>query len=162
MSAEHAYYVQRAARWLRGTRKCRVVATEKAPPHIAQIPDAVGWSSNGYAIGVECKLSLADFRADRRKIHARQGWTVGHERWYLAPPGVLKPGLLAEGIGLIELHSHSIKVVVPAKCRLASMEERAQIIMLTHVAWHAAAHHFGQGKGRLASITADFSVLVQP
>lgn len=140
----HDYLVHRAARWLRGTRKCAVVATEKSPPQIMVIPDAIGWTRDGYSVVVECKVSREDYLADRRKISRKAGILLGDERWYLAPPGVLGASDMEPGVGLLELGSHSLRKIVKATCRGRSIAERAETIMLCHVAWHAVGHHFGR------------------
>jgi hypothetical protein len=140
----HAYLVHRAARWLRGTAKCAVVATEKSPPHIMVIPDAIGWTRDGYSVVVECKVSRADFLADKRKISRAAGILVGDERWYLTMPGVATPSDLEPGVGLIEMAGRSLRKVVKAARRGRPLAERAESVMLAHVAWHAVNHHFGR------------------
>lgn len=141
---QHSYLVQRAARWLRGTRKCAVVATEKDPGQIPVVPDAIGWTRDGYSVVVECKVSRSDFLADARKKSRALGIVLGDERWYLTAPGVVRPADLEPGVGLLELHGNTTRKVVRAVCRLSTLVERSETIMLAHVAWHAVNHHFGR------------------
>ena len=64
---------------------------------------------------VECKVSRADFRADRKKIiHGAPDTCPGQERWYLTPPGLVGAHEVPEGWGLAEAGARSVRVVVPA------------------------------------------------
>lgn len=98
----HDDLVDAAARWLRGTRKCSVVLAEltsSAP----MTPDAIGWEGPGWwGVLVEAKTSRSDFRADAKKPHRRMEGSPGQERWYLTPPGLLDPGEVPSGWGLLE------------------------------------------------------------
>lgn len=140
----HAYLVERAARWLRGTGGCAVVGTEKPVPELPVIPDAIGWTRSGYSIHIECKTSRADFMADRRKWLARMDASIGDERWYLAPKGVLLASDMPEGVGLLEVCGKVIRRTVPAVCRRKSLAERAEMIILCNLAWHAIGGHLGR------------------
>lgn len=64
----HEQLCARARRWLRGSRRCDPVFSNIAS--CREIPDAIGWSSccqwEGSTV-VECKTSLADFYADKKK-----------------------------------------------------------------------------------------------
>lgn len=101
----HQDLVRRAAKWLRSTRRCRLVITEIGAPWVAGIsPDAMGWKSNGWSILVECKSSRRDFLRDRSKSHRRLGLeTPGCERWYLCPKGIVAKDDLPPGWGLLDL-----------------------------------------------------------
>lgn len=88
MPETHAELVALAARWLRGTRKCSLVATERKPWSTDEHPDAIGWRPRGESILVEAKTSVADWLADLRKPH-RAGAGMGRERWFLTPWGLL-------------------------------------------------------------------------
>lgn len=93
----HDRLVSCAKRWLTHSKGCRVVAAELRSG-IFEEPDAIGWSSYGASILIECKVSRSDFFADRKK--SRTG--VGREKWYLTPPGLVKPHEVPEGWGLAE------------------------------------------------------------
>lgn len=100
----HAVLVDFARRWLYGTRKCSVVATERNCRRAEEAPDAIGWRPDGESILVECKTSVADYLADQRKPHrARAG--MGRERWYLTTAGLLAGRDLPTGWGWLELRS---------------------------------------------------------
>src|SRR5690242_17047993 len=86
----HAALVELAARWLRSTMKCSLVVAERLAPGALEAPDAIGWRYNGASILVECKTSLADWRADQKKpTRAGAASGMGRARWYLTPPGLL-------------------------------------------------------------------------
>jgi len=63
----HNELVERAGRWLLNTMRCKLVILEPKPISCDEHPDAIGWDRHGNSIVVECKISKADFYADRRK-----------------------------------------------------------------------------------------------
>lgn len=99
----HEELCERARRWLSGSRRCDPVFSNIAS--CREIPDAIGWSSccqwEGSTV-VECKTSIADFHADRRKYvtYARPGEAGEEPRgarfWYLTKRR-------AEEMGLVEV-----------------------------------------------------------
>lgn len=103
----HADLVKRAVSYLR-SRRCVLYGTEVRGSSVwtgskritPEIPDAIGWTYDGRCIVVECKTSRSDFLADQKKPH-RQGLGVGHERYYLAPVGVLTTADVPAGWGLL-------------------------------------------------------------
>lgn len=112
----HADLVKRAVRWLRSEHRCSIVLAEMtctAP----SIPDAIGWHGSFWSILVECKVSRSDFMADRKKlIHLDPDNAPGQERWYLTPPGILKPQDVPAGWWLAEVYEKRIvKVTAPVK-----------------------------------------------
>jgi hypothetical protein len=66
---------------------------------------------------VEVKVSRADFLRDAKKTHRHTGCGMGQERWYLAPPGILRAADLPEGWGLAEAHAGVVRVVKPARAK---------------------------------------------
>ena len=114
----HDELVERAARWLRVDCRCGLIATEPAST-AEETPDAIGWRY-GRTTLVECKTSRGDFRADATKPFRRDGARgMGDRRYYLTPPGLLRPEELPAGWGLVEAHPRRIAVVVqchPATC----------------------------------------------
>ena len=86
----HDELVQMAVRHLHGTRRCAVVIRERGSG--LEIPDVIGWGTAGFSIVVECKVSMPDFYADRKKLGRRgnPGLGMGQERYYLVPAGLLK------------------------------------------------------------------------
>lgn len=85
----HEQLVERAGRWLKNTRGCKLVIVGARPWSTAEHPDAIGWMPGGVSIVVECKASAADFRADRRKLWRKLTTGMGMYRFYLAPVDVL-------------------------------------------------------------------------
>lgn len=113
----HDDLVQRSVRWLRTTMKCGIVYAEIVTC-CPITPDAIGWYGN-WSILVECKRSRSDFRADRKKPHLIDpNAGPGQERWYLTPPGLVRPEEVPEEWGLAEVHPKSVrKVKQPSKGR---------------------------------------------
>lgn len=108
----HAELVQRAVTWLRGTMGCGVVFAEHTAGR--EHPDAIGWKWATWSIVVECKVSRADFFADRRKpSRASYEDRPGCWCYYLTPEGLIRPDELPPGWGL--LHAHARRVTVVAK-----------------------------------------------
>lgn len=106
----HAQLVERAVRWLRSYR-CGVVLSEQACAS-GEMPDAIGWKRACHSVLVECKVTRADFLADRGKpfrLKPEQG--VGSERFYLTPPALVKIEELPVGWGLLELRRGRIEMV---------------------------------------------------
>lgn len=119
MTMTHAELVVRAERWLK-QRGCGVVIRDpfQSWTESGEQPDAIGWR-DGISILVECKVSRADFLADKTK-HFRLDPTKGMGDWrfYLTPPGVASPEDLPAGWGLIYALPRQIKQVqgVPSNC----------------------------------------------
>ena len=110
----HALLVKKAAAWLRSIG-CRVVLTERTTGK--EFHDAIGWKPHWRGAPtsyvVECKVSVSDFRADRRKA-SRKSYDVrpGQHCYYLTPVNLLKVDRsgwpleakgLPDGWGLLEL-----------------------------------------------------------
>ena len=67
------------------------------------MPDAIGWKRTQHSVVVECKVSRADFLADREKPFRRKPELgLGCERFYLAGPGLIHVDELPQGWGLLE------------------------------------------------------------
>lgn len=70
---------------------------------------------------VECKISRADFLADRDKTFRQKPETaMGCERFYLAPAGLLKLGELPAGWGLLELRGREIELMQTSAGKMRS------------------------------------------
>lgn len=54
-------------RWLRFERRCPIVLSERTPRPIAGRPDVLGITCARFAIEIEIKATLADYRADQQK-----------------------------------------------------------------------------------------------
>lgn len=117
----HAELVQRAARWLRNTKRCGLVLTEFVAGSAREIPDAIGWTHGGkWSYLVECKTSVGDFYAERRKPAKRSEWlygAIGRERYYLTERGVLGAERVKKnrpGWGLLEVRGRQVRVILKA------------------------------------------------
>ena len=123
MKAEmtHADLVKRAGRWLRNTINCGVVFEELVSA-TTEIPDAIGWASQKSVL-VECKTSLADFRADKKKWHRSHGKddALGMWRFYMAPTGIIPIDEIPDGWGLYEVDGR--RVVHAGGLRYANMKQ---------------------------------------
>jgi hypothetical protein len=113
----HAQMVERAVQWLRSYR-CGVVLSEQACAS-GEMPDAIGWKQACHSVLVECKITRADFLADREKpFRRRPERGVGSERFYLTPPGLIKLEEMPPGWGLLEYRRGHIEMLHPAKKNL--------------------------------------------
>jgi hypothetical protein len=109
----HAQLVQRAVAWLRSYR-CGVILSEQACVS-GEMPDAIGWKQACHSVLIECKISRADFLADRDKPFRRKPTSaLGCERFYLTPPAMLRAEELPPGWGLLECHLRKIRLLQPA------------------------------------------------
>jgi hypothetical protein len=106
----HAQLVERAVRWLRSYR-CGVVLSEQACVS-GEMPDAIGWKRANHSVLVECKLTRADFLADRGKpFRQKPEEGVGSERFYLTPSALVRLEELPPGWGLLEFRRGRVEVV---------------------------------------------------
>jgi len=106
----HAQLVRLAVKWLRGYR-CGVILSEQACLS-GEIPDAIGWKRACHSVLVECKISRADFLADRDKSFRRKPESgVGCERYYLTPKSLLRLDQLPAGWGLLECRNHGVELL---------------------------------------------------
>ena len=106
----HAHLVEKAVGWLRSYR-CGVVLSEQACVS-GEMPDAIGWKRASHSVLVECKLTRADFLADRGKpFRQKQEQGLGCERFYLTPPALLQVKELPPGWGLLELRKRKVEVI---------------------------------------------------
>jgi hypothetical protein len=115
----HAELVKVAARWLRNRKRCGVVLTEHHGGTL-EIPDAIGFVGGFWAVQVECKVSVADYKADAKKPGRRFDGTTGEyrlapERWYLTPPHLVRADTLPTGWGLLEWDGKRVAVRVQAE-----------------------------------------------
>lgn len=113
----HKELVERAAKWLKNTRKCPLVVTEIAVSYgTNEIPDALGWRYARHTTLVECKASRADFQRDKKKVF-RQFWDMGcgQQRFFMTPPDLVTVDELPEGWGLLYCHPHKIQIVKECK-----------------------------------------------
>ncbi len=106
----HAKLVSMAVVWLRRYR-CGVVLSEQACVS-GEMPDAIGWKKVSHSVLVECKVSRADFLADREKPFRQNPQTgVGCERYYMAPKGLIRVEEIPAGWGLLEVSGCEVEKV---------------------------------------------------
>jgi hypothetical protein len=106
----HSQLVEQAVAWLRSYR-CGVVLSEQACIS-GEMPDAIGWKRASHSVLVECKISRADFLADRDKpFRFKSHLGLGCERFYLTPPRLLELKELPPGWGLLEVRKRKIEML---------------------------------------------------
>jgi hypothetical protein len=97
----HEKLVRAAVAWLR-SYGCGVVLSEQSSAS-GETPDAIGWKRACHSVVIECKISRADFLADRAKsFRMKPEKGMGCERFYLAPAGLIYPNEVPAGWGLLE------------------------------------------------------------
>ena len=104
----HGELVLRAERWLYNIVGCGVVFRELCCAESEQ-PDAIGWKW-GESFLVECKASRSDFLADKKKIFRRYPYQgMGNHRFYMCPPGIIKPEEVPEGWQLLYVTGKQVR-----------------------------------------------------
>jgi hypothetical protein len=107
----HAQMVDLAVNWLR-RYGCGVVLSEQICLS-GETPDAIGWKGRCHSVVVECKLNRADFLADRSKpFRQRPAIGLGCERFYMAPPGLIREEELPASWGLLECAGKKVQLRV--------------------------------------------------
>jgi hypothetical protein len=121
MPLDHAFLVARACEWLRTKYRCGIILSEQYCA-TGEIPDAIGWKGKCHSVIIECKVSRADFLADRLKsFRAKPEEGLGCERFYFSLAGTIKPAELPAGWGLLEWEKRCVKLAhKPAKKNLRS------------------------------------------
>lgn len=111
----HSQMVDLAVEWLRRYR-CGIVLSEQACAS-GEVPDAIGWKGKCRSVVVECKISRADFLADRAKpFRLNPEIALGCERFYMAPTNLIPPHEVPPGWGLLECFGRKVEVrVKPAR-----------------------------------------------
>lgn len=113
----HPALVELAVKWLRTHYRCGIILSEQACCS-GEIPDVIGWKGRCRSVVVECKVSRADFLADRNKPWRQDPATaLGCERFYLAPAGLITSTELPDGWGLLEVRGRKVEVAVACSKR---------------------------------------------
>lgn len=128
----HTQLVILAVDWLRRYR-CGVVLSEQACAS-GEVPDAIGWKGKCRSVVVECKVTRADFLADRAKpFRQNSEIALGCERFYLAPAGLITPPELPAGWGLLECAGRRVEMTVKPPRRglrtAAGMEHEMNLLL---------------------------------
>ena len=112
----HEKLVRLAEQWLRRKYRCGIVLSEQSCAS-GETPDVIGWKGKCRSVVIECKISRADFFADREKPFRRDPETaMGCERFYLVPTGLIKKEELPPHWGLLEAKAREITLSVkPAR-----------------------------------------------
>ena len=117
MSEAHEILVERASRWLANSLHCKWVVTNAKPFSNSEHADAIGWRPNGESTVIECKVSMNDFYADRRKGWRCTSTGMGFKKDYMAPKGLLELYQLPPAIGLLEVCGKVVRVRLLAQGR---------------------------------------------
>lgn len=97
----HNDLVQIGLKWMK--KNGFALASAELKSLIKEIPDIVGFRAESSMI-IECKCSMADFRADFKKPHRTiDGLGVGNYRLYLAEKGVLDINKIPSKWGFLEV-----------------------------------------------------------
>jgi len=113
----HEELVDLAVRWLRSSYRCGIILSEQACCS-GEIPDVIGWKGRCRSVLVECKVSRADFLADRGKPwRANPEAALGSERYYMAPAGLIAATELPLGWGLLEVRGRKLQVTLACSKR---------------------------------------------
>ena len=82
------------------------------------------------SILIECKVSRADFIADKSKnFRQQENYGMGDYRYYATPPGLILSGELPEGWGLLEVHDRQINAVKVAVHKPANKQNECKMLM---------------------------------
>jgi hypothetical protein len=100
-----------------------------------EIPDAIGFRLGWHSIQVECKVSIADYRADAKKAGRRHDDTTGEfrqacERWYLVPDALAALIEPKSDWGLAAWDGRRVKVIRPALMVETMSVRQAEVVRL--------------------------------
>lgn len=115
-SVSHKDLCDAAVRWLYGTKRCNVALSGISSAR--EIPDAIGWSTCGRQYGsilVECKVSVSDFHANKKKEHGNR---LGNYRYFLVPDGLVPIAKVCDnyrGHGLLYLRRGRVSIILEAE-----------------------------------------------
>ncbi len=108
--------IKKAVEWLRREYRCGIVLSEQCCVS-GETPDVIAWKGKCRSVVVECKISRADFLADRDKPWRKDpALALGCERIYMAPAGLIRVKELPTQWGLLEIKGNRVGLVVkPAR-----------------------------------------------
>jgi len=123
----HKKLVRRMATWLKNTKRMTVVMSELATRN-SETPDVIGWISGAASTLIECKVSRADFLADKKKLFRRyEERGMGDKRYIAAPKGLLRAEEMPDGWGLLEVDHYVRESKIP---ELKEASKRNECVML--------------------------------
>jgi hypothetical protein len=125
----HKELIRRAALWLQNNQDCSVVICDRKT-RVTETPDAIGFKHGCTSILVECKTTRSDFLADGKKyFRSREEYGVGDYRYFMTPPGLVKPTDEIDGWGVIECHPRQCRIIREPTFKTAN--KRNEVAMLT-------------------------------
>ena len=130
----HDDLVERAARWLAGSKKCSIVITEMGSA-ASEIPDAIGWNG-AHSTLVECKTSKSDFKNDKWKIGRRDPkYGMGNKRYYLVPPELVDFAIenRADGWGVLKAMKKSCWARHPSQAFQDVAKNREMLLLISSI-----------------------------
>jgi hypothetical protein len=108
----HQQLVAMAEQWLRRRYRCGIVLSEQSCAS-GETPDVIGWKGRCRSVVIECKISRADFLADREKpFRKNPELAMGCERFYLAPQGLIASAELPAKWGLLEARGREVRMAL--------------------------------------------------
>ena len=110
----HSELVERGAKWLKYNKDFHYRSTiilKEFSCMSSEIPDVLGFS-HYYSTLIECKLSMADFKADRNKRCRNKECQLGLYRLYLCPAGLINKDNLPSGWGLLYCYPNKVTIEV--------------------------------------------------
>jgi len=108
----HSQLVRLAEEWLRKRYRCGIVLSEQSCAS-GETPDVIGWKGSCRSVLVECKMTRADFFADREKPFRKEPESgMGCERFYLTPRGLIEKCELPPAWGLLECKGREVSMTV--------------------------------------------------
>jgi hypothetical protein len=127
----HAELVTFAERWLRAGRRLPIVLCDVRCVVVSEMPDAIGFTNRGYSVLVECKASRADFARDEKKWFRRAPELgMGYERWFCAPPGIIRVEELPPQWGFLEPRGPKRARIIRKPGRFLKRNERDERALL--------------------------------
>lgn len=123
----HKQLVTRMVSWLRNSMSYSVVVAERSTA-AGETPDVLGFRG-ATSLLIECKVSRADFMADRDKAwraHAERG--MGDIRYFAAPAGIVRPDELPANWGLLEVRDKQVRRITDAVQQPAN--KRSEVLFL--------------------------------
>lgn len=126
--SDHEYLVRRAHNWLSKTHS---VVFAELKSYASETPDVIGWKG-GLSTTIECKASLADFKANRLKNH---GPGMGIRRYFLFHVDVMTEGEFflhkeSKTCGLL-LMGHHLGIKQFSESKVFEVDYGAEILTLT-------------------------------